>query len=57
MTCKITPEEIKANRTIGPILNADIQVMQNGMWNPLAPPVMKDAWSLGIGFTSVKASF
>jgi len=56
-TCKITADEVKSNALIGNVLAADVQVMQNGAWNPVPKGTAKDAMSVGLGFTSVKASF
>jgi hypothetical protein len=32
-------------------------VTPDGIWAPVPNGPMKDAWSVGIGFTAVKASF
>jgi hypothetical protein len=57
MTCRITPEEVRTNWFIGPVLEPDVQVLQDGRWAPLPQGAMADAWSVGIGFTAVRARF
>lgn len=56
-TCEITAEEVRTNGLIGQLLAPDVQVFQNDVWMPVPKGTMKDAMSVGLGFTSVKASF
>ena len=56
-TCVILPDEVKTNGLIGQLLAPDVQVFQNGVWSPVPKGTTKDAMSVGLGFTSVKASF
>ncbi len=56
-TCKILPQEVKES-SIGGVLAADVQVLDaQGNWAPVAGGKMYNGMSVGIGFTSVKASF
>jgi hypothetical protein len=56
-TCKILPQEVKES-SIGGVLAPDVQVLDaQGNWKPVAGGKMYNAMSVGIGFTSVKASF
>lgn len=55
-TCEIVPAEVKSNALIGNVLAPDVQVFQNGNWSPVPKGVDKDAMSVGLGFTAVKAS-
>lgn len=56
-TCEITADEVRSNALIGNVLAADIQVFQGGNWSPVPKGMTKDAMSVGLGFTSVKASY
>jgi hypothetical protein len=56
-TCKITVDEVKQS-SIGGVLAPDVQVLDaQGNWKPVAGGKMYNGMSVGIGFTSVKASF
>ncbi|MCS6913389.1 MAG: hypothetical protein RMK29_02480 [Myxococcales bacterium] len=56
-TCEILPDEVRSNALIGNVLAADVQVFQDGMWNPVPKGTMKDAMSVGLGYTAVRANF
>lgn len=56
-TCKILPEEVKASPVVGGLLAPDVGTHDaSGAWKP-AKGNTKDAMSVGLGFTAVKASF
>jgi hypothetical protein len=56
-TCKITKEEVLAS-PIGGVLAPDVQVLDEaGNWKPVAGGKMVNGMSVGLGFSSVKASF
>ena len=54
---KIDTCEVTTNSIVGPLFQPDVQLYQNGIFarNPLN--TVKDAFSIGIGFTAVPASF
>lgn len=56
-TCKILPAEILAS-PIGGVLSPDVQVFNEmGEWAPVPGGTKKNGMSVGIGFTSVPATF
>lgn len=56
-TCVILPEEVKAS-PIGGVLSSDVQVFDGmGRWAPTPGGTMKNGLSVGVGFSSVTASF
>jgi hypothetical protein len=56
-TCEITAAEVRSNVLIGNVLAPDVQVYQDGAWQPRPGGATKDALSVGLGFTAVKAQF
>lgn len=57
-TCKITPDEVRANQLIQIILVPDLQCYDaQGSWRLTPNGVDKDCLSVGLGFTAVRASF
>ncbi len=56
-TCKIVAQEVK-DSSIGGVLSPDVQVLDDqGNWKPVPGGKMLNGMSVGLGFTSVKASF
>jgi hypothetical protein len=49
--------EVSTNSIIVGVLNPDVQLFQDGVYNPSPANKMKDSLSLGIGFEAVKATF
>jgi hypothetical protein len=56
-TCKILPEELLSNALIQNIFAPDVQVFDGMKWKPVPRGAKKDAMSVGIGFTAVRASY
>lgn len=57
-TCKITPDEVRANQLIQIILVPDLQCYDaQGSWKPIPNGVDKDCLSVGLGFTAVRAKY
>jgi hypothetical protein len=56
-TCTILPEEVAGNALIASLLAPDVQVFDGMKWKPVPRGTQKDAMSVGLGFTAVKASF
>jgi hypothetical protein len=54
---KIDICEVSTNNLIQQVLAPDIQMFQNGVYDPNPANTTKDSLSLGLGFTFVKASF
>jgi hypothetical protein len=57
MTCEILPEEVRQNPIVGNVLAPDVEVFEGDAWGPVPRGTMKDAMSVGFGFTAVKATF
>jgi hypothetical protein len=56
-TCVILPAEVQ-DSPVGGLLAPDVQVFDaNGNWAPVPKGTMKNGMSVGLGFTSIKASF
>lgn len=57
-TCEILPEEVLAS-PIGGVLAADVEVLDDATdtWKPVPKGKNPDAMSVGLGFSSVKATF
>jgi hypothetical protein len=53
----VSPDEIANNQLIANFLAPDVQMFQNGVYNPNPAKTMKDSLSLGFSFTAVAASF
>lgn len=56
-TCTILPEEVAGNSLIASYLAPDVQVFDGMKWKPVPRGAQKDAMSVGLGFTAVRASF
>lgn len=57
-TCKILPEEVKGQALIGQFLASDVQVFDSaGAWKPVPGGTDKNGFSVGLGFTAVRATF
>ncbi|MCS6913813.1 MAG: hypothetical protein NZ890_11305 [Myxococcota bacterium] len=56
-TCKILPEEVRDNPVVAAVLRPDVQVFDGDQWRPIPGGANKNALSLGIGYTAVKARF
>jgi hypothetical protein len=55
---KIDPCEVSSNQIVQNVLAPDVQIYdQNGSYAPNKLNNMKDSFSVGVGFTAVKASF
>jgi hypothetical protein len=56
-TCEILPAEVLAS-PVGGVLSADVEALDsNDAWKPVAGGKNKNAMSVGLGFTMIKASF
>jgi hypothetical protein len=49
--------EVSTNAIIKNVLAPDVQLFQNGVFQPSAQNSMKDSFSIGLGFTAAEASF
>lgn len=57
MDGKVSADEIATNQLIANFLAPDVQMFQNGAYNPNPAKTTKDSLSLGFSFTAVAATF
>jgi hypothetical protein len=56
-TCDISATELRENTLLMQALEPDVQMFQDGVWNPTPEGTAKDALSIGFGISAVPASF
>ena len=56
-TCEISAAELRENTALMQNLEPDVQMFQNGAWQPTPGGSAKDSLSIGFGISAVKASF
>lgn len=56
-TCDISVAELRENTLLMQSLEPDVQMFQDGVWNPTPEGTAKDSLSIGFGISAVPASF